>query len=764
MIYRSKKRGRVTLPVEKGMEKELKEIARKWRADMIRNSDGTELPECAKDFGMKCCSTVCLVRLNQEWIKAHPEMYPQKALITDPETAFSDEHKIYLLKGYFDQQFAIDTVHDPKRYFEVKDRTTGEVVDPANWQFDNKTGVVAIKNAIRYHAYTVSFLVYQIWDTTSMYNHVTNNWTTEHISLTDPRQPVARVQLLKDLENWLLNNPETDVVRLTSLAYHFTNNFTKHDGKVISRYRDWVGYHDCTSVMALEDFQKEYGYQLKVSDLTDDGLMNDVNKIPSKQYLDWMDFIQQSVSEICSEWVKLIHDHKREAMTFFCDHWIGAEPYGKYFDKIGIDIIVNPCMSGIELRRIADIPLPITKEVRLYPYFFPFNLEGKPSFAPGGDPVQDCNKYWKNIRRAMLQRLPDRIGFGGYLSLAAKFPEFIEYTTQLCDEFRELHDMTKQSQSLKYPFKVAILNCWGKLRSWIDDELNSWTKPYSGGVLECLAGMSLDVTFINFDDILRNGIPDDVDVIINMGQAKTSWSGGHYWQNPELLNQIRQWVNDGGAFIGIQDPSASEYQGLFFQLYDVLGVDCELGYSISKAKLPFDKEENHFIIEDASKDANMGNKTKGVFKCSGSESKILMQEEDDVILAVNSYGQGRSIYMAGLQFCMESVRLLTRCLFWATKNETKMKRWFSSNQYIECAVYPVSNKYILMNYSSIEQTTDLYDGDGNISKVTLKGYGSQWFDVMKTSISPKIRIKQSMKKFESLKSKGVSSLDSGLKV
>ena len=35
---------------------------------------------------------------------------------------------------------------------------------------------VVIPHAEPFHEYTVSFLVYAIWDPTQMYNHITNNW------------------------------------------------------------------------------------------------------------------------------------------------------------------------------------------------------------------------------------------------------------------------------------------------------------------------------------------------------------------------------------------------------------------------------------------------------------------------------------------------------------------------------------------------------------------------------------------------------------
>ena len=722
MVPEKAKKGRLTLPVEEGMNERLKEIAKKWGADAVRNSDGTELPETVKDFQMKVYSTLCPVRHDQKWIKAHPETYPQKALMTDFETALDTKLEIDLIKGYSNEQFAVDTIHDAKEWFEVVDRTTGEVVEPSNWAFDKESGVLTINNTQKFHTYTVSFLVHQIWDTTSMYNHIVNNWTSEHISLVDPRQPEARKHVLELLEKWLNEHPETDVVRLTSLAYHFTNNFTKMEGDVRTRYVDWAGYHDCTSVSALNEFEKEYGYRLTPGDLTDQGFMNDVNRIPSTKYFNWMDFIQRCVTDISKEWVDIIHKHGREAMTFLGDHWIGAEPYGKHFPQIGLDAIVGACMRGVDLRRVADIPVSMTKEVRLHPYFFPLEDLGTPTFMDGGNPTRDCKRYWRNIRRAVAQSPPDRIGFGGYLSLAAEFPDFIEYVAQLSDEFRSFHEVAKKTSTKKWPFKVAILNCWGKLRSWMVSEFKT-------GVLECLSGMSVDVEFISFDDILKGGIPEDVNIIINMGDAKTSWSGGYHWENPNLVTKVRQWVYNGGGFVGIGDPTATEYQGKFFQLHDVLGVDKELGYSISAAKPPLTKTEGHFILEDESAQADLGTKKENVFRCPGSATKVLMYNEESVHLSVNEYGQGRSVYLAGLAFSTESVRLLTRIFYWVTKNENEMKRWFSTNPNIECAVYPEVGKYILMNYSYDEQKTTLFDSYGNAKEVILGGSKSQWFDI-----------------------------------
>lgn len=37
----------------------------------------------------------------------------------------------------------------------------------------------------------------------------------------------------------------------------------------------------------------------------------------------------------------------------------------------------------------------------------------------------------------------DRIGYGGYLSLAYKFPKFVDYIEKVTDEFRLIYDNVK---------------------------------------------------------------------------------------------------------------------------------------------------------------------------------------------------------------------------------------------------------------------------------------------------------------------------------
>ena len=144
---------------------------------------------------------------------------------------------------------------------------------------------------------------------------------------------------------------------------------------------------------------------------------------------------------------------------FLGDHWIGMEPFMDEFKEIGLDAVVGSVGNGATLRLISDIEGVRYTEGRFLPYFFP------DTFHEGGDPVKEAKINWVTARRAILRKPIDRIGYGGYLKLALKFPEFIDYVESVCDEFRTLYENIKGTKA--YCVKtVAVLNSWGKMRAW----------------------------------------------------------------------------------------------------------------------------------------------------------------------------------------------------------------------------------------------------------------------------------------------------------
>lgn len=716
------KRGGFTLPAQAGMDDVVLDLAKRWGADAFRDSDGTELSESLTQLGYEIYSTLCLIRADQKWNCAHPEDNQQKFLYSTPQAAHGPTMEIDILARYNPQQFRIDELNDCKRYWEVVNRTTGQVVLTSDW--DYAKGKVTIRNCANWNIYSVNFLVFQIWETTSMYNHITNNWGDKpHQSGVDPRKKATREHIAKFLDKWLDTHPNTDWVRFTSMAYQFpiiTNP------KSETLYQDWYGYLDCMSAQALDEFEAKKGYRLRPNDIVDDGYFNSTDRIPTKAYLDWIEFIHEFMVDWAKQCVKQVHDKGKKAILFYCDHWIGTEPYKPAFQQIGFDGVIGPCINGREVRRIADIPGDLIKELRLYPYFFPVDLMNKPTFAEGGDPVSDCKKYWMWIRRAMLRKLVHRIGYGGYLDLAIKFPDFIDYLEYQTKEYFKLCDNTQFTPVQNAPFKVAILNAWGKARSWGYDQ--SWPL---GSIVESLSGQPFDLLWINFDDIRKNGIPKDVGVIINLGLAGTSWSGGKNWSDPQVVAASREFVHDGGGFVGVLDPTAHEHGGAFYQLWDILGVQKEYGLSGDcKKVIPTHLAKGHFLAEDLrSSNPPLGKQVQRIYPVAESTEIVAKDDEGSVTVAANRFGKGRGVYLAGFQLAAEQNRLLQRAIWYACGRENEMnQKWFTSNIETEIAGYPETGKYIVINNANEPVTTEIIDGQGRTKTVKLAANASKWFD------------------------------------
>ncbi len=719
----AKTKGRVTLPSEANFLEETKEMMERWGADALRDSDGTKLPQEIKDLDAAVYTTYFVARGHNEFAKEHMEECQQMYLMSRRVTAAGDTVEIPFMEGYFGQQVEPDYVHDCRRWWEVMDRTLGKAVEPDCWDVDKERNVVTVKGTAAFHEYTVSFLVYAIWDPTQMYNHITNDWGDKpHEIPFDVRQPASGAFAKEYLLQWLKDNPDTDVVRFTTFFYHFTLVF---NDKAKEKFVDWFGYGATVSVKALEEFEKEYGYRLRPEDIVDNGYYNSTFRVPTRHYLDYMDFIQRFVAKKAKELVDLVHEAGREAMMFLGDNWIGTEPYGTYFPTIGLDAVVGSVGGGATLRLISDIPGVKYTEGRFLPYFFP------DTFYEGNDPCVEARENWLGARRALMRKPVDRIGYGGYLSLAYKFPKFVDYIEQVTDEFREIYDNIGNSRPY-CGLKVAVLNCWGQIRAWQPFMVAHalWYKQtYSYfGMLESLSGAGVDVVFMSFDDIRKNGISEDVDVIINAGAAGTAFSGGEQWMDTDIVTKMRKFVYDGGGFVGIGEPSAVLGGGRFFQMADVLGVDKELGFSLSTDKY-FNKEmEHHFLKEDRTSEFDFGESVQNVYALA-EETEIVEYSDGEVHVSSHAYGKGRGVYLAGLPYSYENTRLLLRSLYYSAGKEKDMKRWYADNPLCEVHAYPETGKYAAVNNSDKPQDTVVYDGAGQPRKLSMEGSQIIWKEI-----------------------------------
>lgn len=715
-------KGDFTLPGEAGYEELTLELAKKWGADAIRDSDGTELSDQLVSVDFDIYSTICLIRADNEWAKANTDKLQQNYLMSDPVTASGRTLEIDLLKGYFREQMKVNFNDDPKKWWQVFDRTSNYEVRADDWEFNKEKGTVTINNTSKWHKYTVNFLSYRIWEGISMYNHITNNWgDREHQMPIDPIYPETQEFILKYLKQWLIDHPKTKIVRFTSMFYNFAW-FWGDPSIQKFRYGDWGSYEMTVSPRSMELFAKAKAYEMCSEDFINKGAYCSSHNVPSQKLWDWMDFINEFVVSFGRKCIDLVHDAGKVAYMFYDDHWVGTEPNGQRFKEMNFDGLIKCVFNAFEARLCAGIKGVETKELRLHPYLFPTGLGGEPTFAKGGNPALDALRFWANIRRGLLREPIDRIGLGGYLHLVQDFPDFITTLEDIIKEFKTIKQLHAESKPYVAPIKVAVLTAWGKWRSWVYvGHFIHGSEIYE--ITESLAGLPVDVSYISFNDILEHGIPHDIDVIINAGKIGTAWSGGEHWNNAKVIETINAWVANGGGFIGVGEPSATAYSGQYFQLSNLLGVDRETGLTINNVKIEVEpKETGHFILEDINGKIDFGNDVKNVYALNYN-TKVLKADGKSVQVATNDFFDGRAIYFSGFKFSAENTRLLLRSLYYAAKKQNEFGKYISSNVFTECTYFSESGKLLVVNHGNKLETTEVLDSNMQKHNIKLEPFG-----------------------------------------
>ncbi len=711
------KEGRVTIPTNLDVVPETIELMKRWGADAIRDCDGTEFPEELVRTGAKIYATYYTTRKDNEWAKANPDEVQQCYVMTSFYTAVDTDLEIPLMKGISQELMMVNTRDDKKRWWEVVDRSTGNVVSADHWEYEEEKGCVVIHDAIPFHEYTVSFLAYIIWDPVHMYNAVTNDWKNfEHQITFDVRQPKTHKYSLERLRKYFEDHPYVNVLRFTTFFHQFTLIF---DELAREKYVDWYGYSASVSPYILEQFEKEVGYKFRAEYIIDQGYYNNQYRVPSREFKDFQAFQRREVAKIAKEMVDITHEYGKEAMMFLGDHWIGTEPFMEEFSTIGLDAVVGSVGNGSTLRLISDIEGVKYTEGRFLPYFFP------DTFCDGGDPVKEAKENWITARRAILRKPIDRIGYGGYLKLT------LDYVENVCNEFRELYENAKGT----IPYcvrKVAVLNSWGKIRSWgchmVHHALYQKQNYSYAGIIEALSGAPFDVRFISFDDILANPeILKDLDVIINVGDGDTAHTGGGIWENPAISAAIREFVYNGGGFIGVGEPSGHQFQGHYLQLADMLGVEKETGFTLNYDKYNWEEHPDHFILADTTKPVDFGEGKKNIFAYEDTE--ILVQREKEVQMAVHEFGKGRCVYISGLPYSFENSRILYRSILWSTHGEKDLHQWFSSNFNVEVHAYVKNGRFCVVNNTYARQKTVVYRGDGSSFPLEMEANEIKWYNI-----------------------------------
>lgn len=709
VIHMSKTKGGFTLPGESGYEELTLRMAEKWGADVIRDSDGTELSPEIINAGYGIYSTICMIRDHNEWAKANPDKLQQSFLMTDPIVAKDTTLQIELMKDFFVDQFAVNETEDSKAYWQVFDRTSNTEVK--DWSYAD--GVVTINNITPYHKYTVNFLAYRIWEEISMYNHTTNNWDKEHLMQIDPRHPETQAFMKEWLVNWAETHPATTVVRFTSMFYNFVWIWGS-DIRCRDRFSDWGSYDFTVSPLALKQFEEKYGYKMTSEDFINMGKLNATHMACGPKKLDWMEFINDFVVDFGKELVDIVHKYDKKAYVFYDDSWVGVEPWGRRFKDFGFDGLIKCVFNGFETRLCAGVDAVDTHEIRLHPYLFPVGLGGAPTFMEGGNPTLEAKGYWKNVRRGLLRAKIDRIGLGGYLSLTLPFPDFNDYIEKISDEFRLIKEFHKAGKPYVLKPRVAVLTFWGRLRSWTcSGHYHEHPEVDLINVIEALSGLPLDVDFISFEDVKEKGL-DNYDVVINAGFAGSAWSGGYKWRDDEVVTKLTKWVAEGGAFIGINEPSAVAGYDTYFRMAHVLGMSEDTGARICHGRYTFEVESS-----DAVCDGTEIAPKKNAY-ITDADTKVLMAVDGVPVITTHKLGKGMGVYMSSFKHGEINNRTLLNLILTAA-GESLDQKYTTDNVYTECCYYPGGRQLVVINNSDTEQTTTVKTDMGN-KTVTLDAF------------------------------------------
>ena len=690
-------KGSFTLPGEAGYEKLTLQLADKWGADVIRDSDGTVLSDEITKAGYGIYSTICIIRDHNEWARKNLDKLQQTFLMTHPATAVDGQLTVALMEDYFEEQFRVNDSTEAMKYWQVYDRTTGSLVDASKWHYDRKEQTVVIEGVTPWHNYTVSFLAYRIWEEISMYNHTTNNWDKEHLMQIDPVYSETQSYMLDWMKNWCETHPDTTVVRFTSMFYNFVWIWGS-SARNRQLYSDWASYDFTVSPKMLDDFAAKYGYGMTAEDFINQGKLHVTHMPCDRRKMDWIDFVNRFVIDFGRQLIDIVHQHGKKAYVFYDDSWVGIEPYKPTFQEFGFDGLIKCVFSGYEARLCSGVEVG-THELRLHPYLFPVGLGGAPTFAEGGNPTLDAKKYWNSVRRALLRCPIDRIGLGGYLHLVEDFPDFVAYIAKIADEFRALKELHHAGKPYSCRTRVAVLHFWGRMRSW--SLSGHFHETYMHDLIhinEALSGLPLEVGFINFEDI-KNGALENVDVVINAGAAGTAWSGGDAWKDEAVIEIMTKWVYEGGTLIGVGEPSAVAGYDTYFRMAHVLGVDGDTADRVCHGKWAFEVDE-----AAAGRVMPAGAEVPEKLRCHLTDGKasVLAAHDGNPLLARNVFGKGQGIYLSGFEVNNANTKMLLNLILDAG-GEAPNGLYLTDNDEMECAFYPESRTLVVINNAETAQ-------------------------------------------------------------
>ena len=125
-------------------------------------------------------------------------------------------------------------------------------------------------------------------------------------------------------------------------------------------------------------------------------------------------------------------------------------------------------------------------------------------------------------------------------------------------------------------------------------------------------------------------------------------------------------------------------------------------------------------------EVDFGEGKKSIYAYEGTD--ILVQKDKEVQMAVNAFGNGRSVYISGLPYSFENSRVLYRAILWAAHSEEILHKWFSTNYNVEVHAFVANGKYCVVNNTYVPQDTVIYTDNGHFA-LHLEANEIRWYNL-----------------------------------
>ena len=265
---------------------------------------------------------------------------------------------------------------------------------------------------------------------------------------------------------------------------------------------------------------------------------------------------------------------------------------------------------------------------------------------------------------------------------------------------------------------MAVLHSWGGLRPWtLSGHFHETYMHTLIHINEALAGLPVNVRFVNFEDV-KNGALEGVDVVINAGRAGTAWSGGDAWNDPALVECLNGWVFRGGVLLGVEEPSAVPGHGDFFRMARVLGVDEDTGARVCHGRWPVQPDPVEGLIPEG---ATL--KPHDHLYLTDGDTRVLAAVDGTPAIATHAFGRGRGVYLAGFEYSPCNARMLLNLLLWATGKQDSL--WLTDDPAAECAWYPDARRLVIINNDPEPRTVTVTTDRGPLT-VALTGFETRF--------------------------------------